>query len=88
MQPREYMIEFRRQRGISRELMAKKLSISPKLLEMLEENDQEVSHPNIVKRVAKAYRLTKTQRIGMLPPNHRPGPGYDPDKYETPSNLF
>ena len=88
MQPREYMLEYRRVRCISRDMMAKKLKISPKLLEMIEENDKEVTHPEIAKAIAKAYKLTKEQRIGMLPPNHRPGPDYNPDRYKEASKPF
>lgn len=87
MNPREYMIEFRQQRGISREAMAKKLKISVKLLTMIEENDQEVTHRDIVKRIASAYKLTKQQRIMMLPLNYRPGPDYDPDRYKFPPEF-
>ena len=84
MQPREYMIEFRAKHGISREAMAKKLKISVKLLSMIEDNDQEVTHRDIVKRISAAYKLTREQRIMMLPPNYRPGPDYDPDRYKFP----
>lgn len=87
MQPRKYMIDFRRQHNISREDMAKKLQISDKLLGMIEDNDQEVTHPGIAKAIARAYKLTKAQRITMLPLNHRPGPDYGPDRYKLPPEL-
>lgn len=84
MQPRQYMIDYRAKRGIPRDKMAKKLHISETLLEMIEENDQEVTHPLIVKSIARAYGLTERQKTMMLPLNHRPGPDYDPDRYKSP----
>lgn len=88
MQARQYMIDYREKRRFTRDFMANKLKISPKLLEMLEENDQEVTHPEIVKDIAKAYRLTKEQKTMMLPPNYRPGPDYDPDRYKYPDMFL
>lgn len=88
MTPREYMLERRSSLRMSRENMASKLKISPKLLAMLEEDEACVAHPLIVDRVAKAYKLTKDQRIMMLPENHRPGPHYDPDRYKFPVDNF
>ena len=77
---REYMIEYRERRRITREAMSKKLRISEKLLAMLEETDT-VTAPSIAERVCKAYKLTEKQYMGMIPENYRPGPNYDPDKY-------
>ena len=78
---REYMIRYREQLRMTVEAMARKLRISPWLLTLLENDDKAVTHPEIVKDIAKTYRLTKGQRISLLPENYRPGPGYDPDKY-------
>ena len=47
-----------------------------------EDDESCVTHPDIVRRIAKAYKLTKDQRTMMLPPNHRPGKDYDPDRYK------
>ena len=80
--PRDYMIAYRESKNLSIEEMAQKCRISEILLRKLEGDDTSVTHPNIVQRVAKAYKLTKAQRAAMLPPNYRPGPDYDPDKYK------
>lgn len=79
---RDYMIAHRTAARISIDKMAAKLKISPYLLTMLEEDEACVTHPEIVKRIAKAYKLTKEQRTMMLPPNYRPGPNYEPDRYK------
>lgn len=80
--PRDYMIEFRTSRRMDIERMEKKLDISPGLLSLLEDDESSVTHPEIVKRIAKAYKLTKEQRTMMLPKNYRPGPNYDPNRYK------
>lgn len=79
---RDYMIAYRESKGMSIKEMAQKCQISEILLRKLEGDDTCVTHPNIVQRVAKAYKLTKAQRTAMLPPNHRPGPNYNPDLYK------
>lgn len=63
---REYMIAFRESCGFELETMAKICKCSPKLLGMLEADDTEVTHPKIARRIARAYRLTDEQRVGML----------------------
>lgn len=86
---REYMTTYRESLGLTILQMATRCRISQSLLSMLEGDESNVTHPNIVKRVGKAYKLTKAQRTAMLPPNHRPGPDYNPDKYkEDPSEEF
>lgn len=60
------MIAFRESCGFELETMAKICKCSPKLLAMLEANDAEVTHPKIARRIARAYRLTDEQRVGML----------------------
>lgn len=85
---RDYMIQFRTQTGLSVREMARCLKISPKLLEMLEEDDQTVTHPKIARRVAKTYRLTEAQYLSLIPENYRPGPGYDPGKYVREVQKF
>ena len=80
--PRDYMIAHRESLQLSVDRMAAKLQISPHLLSMLEDDETCVTHPEIVKRIAKAYKLTKQQRTMMLPPNYRPCPDYDPDRYK------
>lgn len=81
MAGRDYMVRFREERMMSRELMARRCRVTARILRMLEEDENCVTAPSIVERVANGYRLTEEQKIGMLPENYRPGPGYDPDKY-------
>lgn len=79
---RDYMIEYRKEHGIDIQRMAKKCRISKTLLRLLEENDQEVTHPNIAERVSRAYKLTKKQTEGLMPEHYRKSsPNYNPDLY-------
>ena len=79
---REYMIQFREERGIEIQIMAKKCKISKTLLEMLEESDQEVTHPKIAECVGRAYKLNKQQIESLMPEHHRKSsPNYNPDLY-------
>lgn len=80
---REYTIEYRKALQIDIQAMAKKCKISKGLLEMLEGCDQEVTHPNIAKRVSRAYKLTKQQAEGLMPEHYRKSsPNYNPDLYK------
>ena len=79
---REYMTAYRESLGLTIWQMAIRCQISQSLLSMLEGDESNVTHPNIVKRVGEASKLTRAQRIAMLPPNHRPGPNYNPDLYK------
>lgn len=81
MAGRDYMVRYREERMMSRELMARRCRVTARILRMLEEDENCVTAPSIVRRVAEGYRLTEEQRIGMLPENYRPGPNYNPDKY-------
>jgi hypothetical protein len=97
MKQRTWMIEKRESMGLSREQMAERCNprnkqtgaylhpgqVSEKLIEMLEEDDTCVTHPSIVKRIAKVYGMSKDERLTLLPENHRPGPNYDPDRYKA-----
>ena len=96
---REWMIAKRESMGLSREEMAWKCNpkdcngqVSETLVGWLEDDDSCVTHPNIVKRIRKAYGLTKDQAELLLPENYRPSsPNYDPDKYkimEAPLEIF
>ena len=85
---RQYMIDYRESHKINPAAMAKQLEISPLLLDWLEQDDKTVTHPKIVERIAEAYGLTEAQRVGMLPENHRPGPGYDPNRYALPEEVL
>ena len=97
MTKRTWMIEKRESLGLSREQAADKCNprnkqtgeylhpgqVSDKLIEMLEEDDTCVTHPSIVKRIAKVYGMNKEERTQLLPENHRPGPEYNPDRYKN-----
>lgn len=83
MNSRDYMIAYRKAQGLTIDQMAKKCAVSPTLLRMLEDDDQCVTSVKIVKRIAKQYPvITKAQKLGMIPPNYRPGPDYNPDRYK------
>lgn len=84
---REYMLEYRYAHMLPLQDMAQKCKVSVYTLEHLEQDDMYVTHPNIVKRVGKAYGLTKEQQITMLPLNYRPGKNYDPNKYVVKDPL-
>jgi transcriptional regulator with XRE-family HTH domain len=88
MTKRKYMIEWREKRHVTLEIMAKAAQCSEYLLEQIELDDQFVTHPNIAQRIAKAYKLTKTQYYSMIPENYRPGPNYDPDRYVEEERDF
>lgn len=80
---REYMIEFRKAHGFDIQAMAKKCKISKTLLEMLESNDQEITHPKIAERVSRAYKLTRAQMEGLMPEHYRKSsPNYNPTLYK------
>lgn len=84
MAKRAYMIEYRRQKGITRNGMARICELSEGLIEMLEENEYDVTHPKIAERLGKAYEMTPEQTEGLMPENYRKSsPNYDPDKYRT-----
>ena len=67
---------------------ADKAKCSEILLENIEYDDTYVTHPNIAKRIAKLYELTREQYLGMIPENYRPGPNYDPDRYVETEREF
>lgn len=78
---RQYMEDFRAERALDLASMAVQCQCSQKLLEMLEARDGEVTHPNLARRIARAYHLNRSQYRSLLPVNHRPGAEYDPDRY-------
>lgn len=85
---RQYMIDYRVMHGYSLTDMARKAGCTEALLEKIESWEDEVTHPKIVERIAEAYGLTEAQRVGMLPENHRHGPGYDPNRYALPEEVL
>lgn len=83
MDVREKMIDWRTKNYVTLRKLSEKYGISETLLSMVEAG--EVTHPNIVKKIAKAYGLTKEESYELMPENHRPNsPGYEPDKYKLP----
>lgn len=89
MPAREYMIEFRRLRGVDLQTMAKVCRVSRTLLAMLESSDQEVTHPELAEYIGLKYQLTEEQIEGMKPENHRKGsPRYNPDKYRSYHDIW
>lgn len=85
---RQYMIDYRVMHGYSLTDMARKAGCTEALLEKIESWEDEVTHPKIVERIAKAYGLTEEQCVGMLPKNYRPGHDYDPDRYALPEEVL
>lgn len=80
---RECMTLQRKKKGVSIETMAKRCKCSVILLEMLEYDEDAVTHPNIAARIAKAYGLNAKDAERLLPEIRRPSsPLYDPHKYE------
>ena len=83
------MIRWRTKHSLSYNQLADISDVSPGLIEMLENGD--VTHPNIAKRVAKAYGLTEMESYELMPEIHRPNsPLYDPKRYveEDPDDRF
>lgn len=79
---RQYMIDYREKHNLSRTEMAKKCETSTTLIAMLEDCDQEVTHPKIAERIGKRYHLKKKQIESLMPEHYRKSsPNYDPDLY-------
>lgn len=85
---RQFMINFRVKRNLTIDVMAKKCNCSKHLLAQIELFDDFVTHPNIAQRIAAVCKLTPEQATGILPPNYRPGPDYDPRKYVEEDRVF
>lgn len=81
---RDTMIAYRKKHRKEIREMAQAARVSCKLLRMIEEDAQCVTHPRIAERIGAAYKLTDEQIRGMIPANYRVGdPAYDPDRYKT-----
>ena len=77
------MLQFREEYGINLKKMSKIAKTSVRLLSMVETGD--VTHPNIVDRIRKAYKLSKEEAYDLMPANYNPNGGnYDPDMYRVP----
>lgn len=76
----EKMIDFRTSRGLSLRNMQQRSGVPSVVLGTVE--DGNVTHPNFVKRIKKAYKLTDEEAELLLPKNRRKhDPEYNPNKY-------
>ena len=83
---RELMEKRRLDWGYSFNAMSERCKCTVTLLKMV--MDGETTHPNIVKRIQKAYRLTDRQAEMLMPVIHRKhGPDYEPDRYVSPEDI-
>lgn len=81
MTTREKMTDIRIRNSYTMKDLAAKCKCSESLLGMIESGD--VTHPRIVKRIAKVYSLTNLEAEELLPINYRKHGGeYDPDRYK------
>ena len=79
---RQYMIDYRKKRKLTILEMAKKCETSSTLLAMLEDCDQEITHPKIAERIGRQYQLSMEQTENLMPEHYRKSsPNYDPDLY-------
>ena len=79
---RQYMIDYRKKHNLTIKQMAVKCKTTTTLLLMLEECDQEITHPKIAERIGRRYRLTQEQTESLMPEHYRKSsPNYDPDLY-------
>ena len=83
VKPRDYMIRYRETvLRMTRDEAAKKARCSAYLLQLLEEDERNVTAPGIASRISRLYKLTAKQHELLLPKNRRKSdPEYDPDKY-------
>lgn len=83
MNARQKMIKYRERMNLDYKYLGLQCNVSSGLLAMVERGH--VTHPNIVKRIQKFYKLTDREAEELLPENRRPhSPEYDPDKYVAP----
>ena len=68
---RQYMIDYRKDRGIDLATMAAACKCSECLLRIVEADERNVTHPKIADRIRKKYRLTKKQYLQMIPREYR-----------------
>ena len=81
MNTREKMIEYRKKHNFTVEQMAEICNVSKRIIIMLEET-YEITHPKLVKRIRKGYKLTEKEAEELMPEIHRKSsPFYEPDKY-------
>lgn len=81
MTTREKMIDWRNKSGITIKQLSLNTGVSQTLLGMVEAGH--VTHPLIVKKIKRAYRLTDLEAEELLPKCRRKhGSNYDPDMYK------
>ena len=87
MTTREKMIKWRNKNRITLRFLSDRSGVSETLLSMVEAG--EVTHPKIVKKIQKVYRLNDLEAEELMPKIHRPhDPEYEPDKYKHPADMF
>ena len=81
---REFMIEFREKYCLTIQDMAKMSRVPKSLLELMEASDTDFIHPNMAKRIGKAYKLNREQIEGLMPEHHRKSsPNYNPNLFKS-----
>lgn len=77
---REKMQKWREKRGLSYADISQRCGVSAGLISCIEGGW--VTHPNIVSKLQKVYKLTDLQSEELLPEHRRPhGNDYEPDRY-------
>lgn len=80
MDVREKMIEWRKENHITLRMLSNRSGVSETLLSIVERG--EVTHPKIVEKIQKVYKLTDSEAEELLPENYRKSsPKYDPNKF-------
>lgn len=69
----DFMIYKREELGLTRQEMAKQCECSPYLLELLEEGENEITHPQVAARIAREYDLTVDEYHQLVHPKRRHG---------------
>lgn len=88
MGKRNDMILKRLKLGLSDIDMAIKCKTSRRIIHLLEDYDESVTHPAIARRVGKAYGLSKKETELLMPENYRrSSPNYDPTRYSRESEF-
>lgn len=87
MTTREKMIRWRNATGITLRQLSDRSGVSESLLSMVESGH--VTHPKIVAKIQRLYRLTDEEAEVLLPENYRKSsPNYDPDRYRIEAPPF
>ena len=85
---RQYMIDYRAKHGYSLTDMARKAGCTEALLDKIESWEDEVTHPKIAARIARAYKLKKSQYESLMPEHYRPSsPNFNPKLYKADAGF-